>query len=85
MSVLMDDDQWDGGVGGGWRGEMGMGMGFRDIARSVVVIYAIRGCESTSQFCVVSILLPSPLLEFRWGNLVYSVVTDLALNNRTRS
>ena len=65
------------GVGGGE-----MGMGFRDIARSVVVIYAIRGCESTSQFCVVSILLPS-LLEFRWGNLVYSVVTDLALYNRT--
>ena len=84
MSVLMDDDQWDGGVGGGWRGEMGMGMGFRDIARSVVVIYAIRGCESTNQFCVVSILLlPSPLHEFRWGNkLVYSVMTDLALYNR---
>ena len=66
------------GVGGGE-----MGMGFRDIARSVVVIYAIRGCESTSQFCVVSIL-PS-LLEFRWGKLVYSVVTDLALYNQTRS
>ena len=70
-------------VGGGWKGEMGMG--FRDIARSVVVIYAIRGCESTSQFCVVSILLLHPLLEFRWGELVYSVVTDLALYNRAQS